>query len=427
MRVLIVGSGGREHTLTWKVAQSPMVSKIYCAPGNAGMAQLAECVDIKVTDIPGICAFAGEQVIDLAVIGPDNPLFEGMADELRAAGIPTFGPSKAAAAIEGSKVFSKELLVKYGIPTGDFRVFDDPAGASAYVEEISGGSETLPIVVKVDGLALGKGVYVCDTKTQALNAVQDMMVRKIFGSAGDRILVEERLEGQEASLIVITDGTSVVPLTAAQDYKRINDRDQGPNTGGMGCYSPVPVVPPETYDYCMRTVIMPAIAGMKAEGRAYTGALYAGIMLTRDGPKVLEFNARFGDPETQVQLPLLETDLVQIFQASLAGSLDSLEVKCYNGCAVCVVVASGGYPGSYETGKPISGLDEAGAMEGVTVFHAGTKVRDGRIVTSGGRVLGVTAVGDSFRTARDRAYSAVEQIHFDGMQYRRDIGARVIA
>ncbi|MBP6963441.1 MAG: phosphoribosylamine--glycine ligase [Armatimonadetes bacterium] len=426
MRVLIVGSGGREHALAWKAAQSPRVEKIYCAPGNAGTAQLAECVDIKVTDTPGIVAFSKEQAIDLVIIGPDNPLFDGMADALRAAEVRTFGPGKAAAAIEGSKVFSKELMKKYGIPTADFRVFDDPARANAYIEDLSGGSQDLPIVVKADGLALGKGVIICDTKSQALDAVDDMMVKKVFGEAGERILVEERISGQEASLIVITDGTHVAPLTPAQDYKRVYDGDKGPNTGGMGCYSPVPVVPPAMYDQCIETLIKPAVAAMKAEGRTYTGTLYCGIMLTAEGPQVIEYNARFGDPETQVMLPLLETDLIELIEASLDGRLDSLDVKCYNGSAVCVVLASGGYPGKYETGKPITGLDEAAAVEGVTVFHAGTRMVDGRTLTAGGRVLGVTAVGRSFREARDRAYVGASRIKFENMHFRTDIGARVI-
>ena len=426
MKVLVVGSGGREHALAWKVSQSPKVSKLYCAPGNAGMAQIAECVNIKVMDIPALVSFAREKTIDLVIVGPESPLIAGLADELRAAGIPTFGPSKAAAQIEGSKVFSKNLFAKYGIPTAEFRAFDDPEAASAYIEQIAGGSDELPIVVKAEGEALGKGVLMCSTKSQALSAVKTVMVDKAFGKAGDQVVIEEMLEGQEATLMVITDGTSVLPLQPAQDYKRINDCDQGPNTGGMGCYSPVPVVPPEVYDECLKTCILPTIRAMKAEGRPYTGALYCGIMLTKDGPKVIEFNARFGDPETQVALPLLETDLIDVIQASLSGSLDSVETKCYNGAAVCVVVASGGYPGSYETGKPISGLDAAGSIEGVTVFHAGTRLDDGKVVTSGGRVLGVTAVGDSFKAARDRAYSAVDRIHFEGMHYRTDIAKRVI-
>ncbi|MCX6375269.1 MAG: phosphoribosylamine--glycine ligase [Armatimonadetes bacterium] len=426
MKVLVVGSGGREHALAWKVSQSPKVSKIYCAPGNAGIASIGECVNIKVMDIPALVSFAKEKAIDLVIVGPESPLIAGLADELRAAGIPTFGPSKTAAIIEGSKVFTKDLLAKYGIPTAESRAFDDPDAASRYIEELSGGSDDLPIVVKADGEAAGKGVLVCGTKAEAIRAVKTIMVDKAFGNSGDRVVIEERLEGQEATLMVITDGTSVLPLQPAQDYKRINDCDQGPNTGGMGCYSPVPVVPPAMYDQVLETIIRPAVAAMKAEGRPYTGVLYTGIMLTKNGPKVIEFNARFGDPETQVALPLLETDLIDVIQASLSGSLDGLETKCYNRCAVCVVVASGGYPGSYETGKPISGLDAAGSIEGVTVFHAGTRLDNGKVVTSGGRVLGVTAVGDSFKAARDRAYSAVDRIHFEGMHYRTDIAERVI-
>ena len=426
MKVLIIGSGGREHALAWKVSQSPKVSKIYCAPGNAGIASIAECVNIKVMDIPALVSFAKEKAIDLVIVGPESPLIAGLADELRAAGIPTFGPSKAAAQIEGSKVFSKNLFAKYGIPTAEFRTFDDPEAASAYIEEVAGGSEELPIVVKAEGEAAGKGVLICGTKAEALSAVKTIMVDRAFGQAGDQVVIEEMLEGQEATLMVITDGTSVVPLQPAQDYKRAYDNDEGLNTGGMGCYSPVPVVPPGVYDECLRTCILPTIRAMKAEGRPYTGALYCGIMLTKDGPKVIEFNARFGDPETQVALPLLETDLIDVIQASLSGSLDSVETKCYNGAAVCVVIASGGYPGSYETGTPISGLDAAGSIEGVTVFHAGTRLDDGKVVTSGGRVLGVTAVGDSFKAARDRAYSAVDRIHFEGMHYRTDIAERVI-
>lgn len=427
MKVLIVGSGGREHAIAWKVAQSLRVTKLYCVPGNAGMASLAECVNIKVMDIPALVSFAREKSIELVIVGPEAPLIVGLADELRAAGIATFGPSKAAAIIEGSKVFSKGLLAKYGIPTSVYRAFEDSESASEYIEELSGGSEELPIVVKADGEAAGKGVLICDTKTQALAAVKTIMVDKAFGKSGDRVVIEERLEGQEASLMAITDGESVLPLQPAQDYKRAYDNGEGLNTGGMGCYSPVPVVPPEMYDRCLETIIKPTIRAMKEEGRPYTGVLYTGIMLTRDGPKVIEFNARFGDPETQAVLPLLETDLVEIMEASLTGSLDSFEVKCYNECAVCVVVASGGYPGDYETGKPISGLEDAGRLEGVTVFHAGTRLENGKIVTSGGRVLGVTGVGDSFRSARDRAYSAVERISFEKMHFRRDIARRVIS
>jgi len=425
MKILVVGSGGREHALVWKIAQSPKVEKIYCAPGNAGIAGMAECIDIKAMDIPAICAFAKDNSIDLVVVGPESPLIVGLADELRAMGIRTFGPSKAAAAIEGSKVFSKQLMAKYGIPTANFRVFDSPDEASAYIEKISVGPDC-PIVVKADGEALGKGAIVCDKKDEALQAIKSMMVDRIFGSAGDRVLIEERLIGQEASLMAITDGNTVLPMTPVQDHKRAYDNDLGPNTGGMGCYSPVPVVSPELYNQVLETIIKPTIQAMKSEGRPYTGVLYTGIILTSDGPKVIEYNARFGDPETQAALPLMETDFVEIIEASIDGSLDSLEIKCYNECSVCVVIASGGYPGKYESGKPISGLDEANAIDGVTVFHAGTKLLNNEIVTAGGRVLGVTGTGATFEKAIARAYAGVGKIHFDGMHYRKDIGKRAL-
>lgn len=455
MNVLIVGSGGREHALAWKIAQSKKVDKIYCAPGNAGIAFVAECVDIKATDIPALLMFAKERSIDLAVIGPESPLIMGIADEFRAAGIPTFGPSKAAAAIEGSKVFAKNLMAKYDIPSAGYRTFDDPDEARAYIEQISSGDDC-PIVIKADGEALGKGVFVCTKKVEALQAIHMTMVDKAFGESGDRVVVEELLVGQEASLMVVTDGESIVPLIPVQDHKRAYDGDLGPNTGGMGCYTPVPVVTQEFYDQVIETIIKPTIRAMKSEGCPYTGLLYTGVILTADGPKVLEYNARFGDPETQVVLPMLESDLVELLyasalgsarnlgaeenasalgstrnlgaekNASVAGSLDSAEIKWYNGCAVCVVIASGGYPGSYESGKPISGLNEANALDGVTVFHAGTKLQQGHVATSGGRVLGVTALGSDFREAIDRAYAGVDRIHFDGMHFRKDIGQRAL-
>jgi len=426
MNVLIIGSGGREHALAWKVAQSPKVERLFCAPGNAGMAQLGECVDIKAADIPALLDFAKMNRVELAIVGPESPLIKGLSDELRSAGIRTFGPSQAAAAIEGSKVFSKQLMAKYGIPTAGFEVFDTPGPAKAYIERISDTSGACPIVVKADGEAAGKGVFVCDTKDEALRAIDTIMVEGAFGESGDRIVIEERMEGQEASLMAITDGVTVVPMTPVQDYKRAYDDDKGLNTGGMGCYTPVPIVTDEIYRYSLEKLIKPTIDAMRAEGRPYTGVLYTGIMLTSDGPKVLEYNARFGDPETQVMLPLLETDLVEVIEASIDGRLDALDIKCYNGCAVCVVMASGGYPGEYETGKPITGLEDAASIEGVTVFHAGTKLAGGQVVTAGGRVLGVTGVGESFREARDKAYEGVGKIKFDGMHYRTDIGQRVI-
>lgn len=425
MRVLIVGSGGREHALAWKIAKSPKAEKIYCAPGNAGIALIAECVDIKGTDIPALLAFAIEKKIDLAVIGPESPLILGISDEFRAAGIMTFGPSKAAAAIEGSKVFSKELMAKYGIPSAGFHSFDDPAKANAYIEEISGNSTECKVVIKADGEAFGKGVYVCETKDQALDAVRNIMIDRLFGKSGDRLIIEERLEGQEASLMSITDGKTIIPLKPAQDYKRAYDNDEGLNTGGMGCYSPVPIVTDELYARVMETIIKPTVAAMESEGCTYTGLLYTGIMLTKGGPKVLEYNARFGDPETQVILPLLETDLMDLMLASLDGSLDSVNAKWYNKKAVCVVAASGGYPGDYVNGYPITGLDTAGAIEDVSVFHAGTRLDKDAVVTNGGRVLGITAIGDTYSDAIDRAYRAVDVISFHGMHYRRDIGARV--
>ena len=426
MKVLVVGSGGREHALVWKVNQSPHVKNIYCAPGNAGIAAIAECVDIKAHDIPGLVDFAREQRIDLAIIGPESPLILGIADELNAAGVPAFGPSQAAAEIEGSKVFAKQLMAKYAIPTAWFRVFDNPHDASSFVNEYCGKSDDCPLVVKADGEALGKGVFVCSTKDEALQAIHTIMVDRQFGKSGDRVVIEERLEGQEASIMVITDGESIFPFEAVQDYKRIYDGDKGPNTGGMGCYSPVPAVTKEIYEQALDTIIKPTISAMKEEGRPYTGVLYAGIILTKDGPKTLEFNARFGDPETQVALRLLDGDIIEIIQAALTGSLDSVRRKWYNECAVCVVVASGGYPGHYDVGKPITGLSEAARLDGVVVFHAGTKLSGGQTVTSGGRVLGVTAAGDSFRIAVERAYSAVSKIHFEDLYYRKDIGARVI-
>ena len=425
MRILIVGSGGREHALAWKIAQSPKVEKIYCAPGNAGIANIAECVNIKVTDIESLLAFAVEKEIDLAVIGPESPLILGIADVFRNAGIKTFGPSKAAAAIEGSKVFSKELMAKYKIPSADFKSFSNPDDATHYINKLCGNSNECRVVIKADGEAFGKGVYVCSVKDQALDAIKNIMVDRLFGKSGDRLIIEERLEGQEASLMSITDGENVVPLQPAQDYKRAYDNDEGLNTGGMGCYSPVPIVTDELYSQVMETIIKPTVAAMKSEGCFYTGLLYTGIMLTKDGPKVLEYNARFGDPETQVVLPLLETDVINLMLASIDGSLDSVPVKWYNKKVVCVVAASDGYPGNYVNGYQISGLEAADNMENISVFHAGTRLDEGAVVSNGGRVLGITAIGDTYSEAISNAYKAVDLIHFTGMHYRKDIGARV--
>jgi phosphoribosylamine--glycine ligase len=425
MKILLVGSGGREHALAWKIAQSPKVEKIYCAPGNAGIASAAECIDIQATDIPALLAFAKEKKIDLAVIGPESPLIMGIVDEFLAAGIPAFGPSGKAAAIEGSKVFSKELMARHKIPSAEFRSFEDPDAANAYIESISHGDDC-PIVVKADGEALGKGVFVCAKKSEALDAVKAIMVEKVFGKAGDRLIVEELLIGQEASLMAITDGKTVLPMLPVQDHKRALDGDLGPNTGGMGCYSPVPVVTPELYSEVLESIIKPTVQAMSSEGRPYTGVLYTGVILTDKGPKVLEYNARFGDPETQVVLPLMKSDIVDLMLAAVSGSLDSYEISWYNEAAVCVVIASGGYPGAYEKGKPISGLDAANALDGVTVFHAGTKLVNGNAATSGGRVLGVTGVGKDIKSAIATAYSGVDKIEFEGMHYRKDIGAKAL-
>lgn len=425
MRVLIIGGGGREHALAWKISQSPRVEKLFCAPGNAGIAEVAECVNIKAGDISGLLEFAKEQKIDLAVVGPESPLIGGIVDIFAENGIKAFGPSRLAARIEGSKVFSKELMAKYNIPTAAFKIFNNSVEASAYIESVSRGEEC-PIVVKAYGEALGKGAIVCSTKAEALSAIKMIMDDRAFGEAGDWVVIEERLEGPEASLMVFSDGENVLPMTPVQDHKRIFDGDLGPNTGGMGCYSPVPVVTPELYNEVLDTIIKPTIRAMKEEGCPYKGVLYTGIMLTKDGPKVIEYNCRFGDPETQVALPLIENDIVDIMEDSVGGCLDSAVIKCYNKCAVCVVCASGGYPGDYVSGMPISGLAETGAMEDVIIFHAGTKYAGGAVVTSGGRVLGVTALGDNFRSAIDRAYRAVGKINFKGMQYRKDIGQRAL-
>lgn len=424
LNVLVIGSGGREHALVWKISQSLRVDKVYCAPGNAGTALVGENFAAKVTEFDKLIGFAKEKQIDLVVVGPETPLIAGVVDAFEAVGIPAFGPSKEAAQLEGSKVFTKELLEESGIPTGGFLKLDDPEKAASEVRKHF-STHTGPIVIKADGEAAGKGVVIATNEADALEAIDSMMVRKVFGASGDRIIIEEFLEGQEASLMAFVDGEHVAPMVPAQDYKRAYDADQGPNTGGMGCYSPVPVVTPEVYDFVIEKIIRPTISALAKRGIHYRGILYAGIILTADGPKLLEYNCRFGDPETQVVLPLLETDLVDIFEAAIEGRLDAVEIKWYNRKAVCVVLASGGYPGDYDTGVPINGL--AGAESaGAIVFHAGTRVIDGRIATAGGRVLGVTATGDTFKDAVDRAYSAVREIRFDKMHYRTDIGARVI-
>lgn len=424
MKVLIVGSGGREHALAWKLAQSKNVGKIYALPGNAGIGRIAERVPGSVMDVMAIADFAEKQSIDLTIIGPESPLIVGIVDEFERCGLPVFGPNKEAAQMEGSKVFAKRLMLDNGIPTGGCEVFDHPSKANAYIKSVAARSDD-PIVVKADGEAAGKGVFVAKTKAEALRAVDIIMNQRAFGVSGDRLVVEEYLDGQEASFMFFVDGEVFVPMIPAQDYKRAYDNDEGPNTGGMGCYSPVPVLTPQLQATVIETVIKPTLKALKAKGIHYKGVLYCGLALTSKGPKVIEFNARFGDPETQVVLPLLETDLAEICLATAGGRLDSLPVTWYNKKAVCVVMASGGYPGDYEKGKVISGIDEA-EKTGAIVFHAGTESRGGDTVTSGGRVLGVTAVGDSYRDCIDKAYAGVSKISFDGAHFRHDIGARLL-
>ena len=423
MRILLIGGGGREHALAWKLVQSPKVEKLFAAPGNPGMAllQKCECINLNVDDLEGVADYAEEQSIDLTVVGPEAPLVAGLADVFKRRGLPVFGPSKDAAQLEGSKAFSKELMAKYNIPTAFFKICEDIETAKAYVEE-----KGAPIVVKADGLAAGKGVVVAMTKQEALDAIDEMMGDHKFGAAGARLVLEEYMEGEEASLLAFTDGKTVVPMIAAQDHKRVFDGDEGPNTGGMGTYAPAPVMTDVLRLKATELILKPVVEAMAKEGMPYQGCLYAGLMIKGDSVKVVEFNCRFGDPETQVVLPLLDGDLAEIMLACATGTLDKAEVAWYNKAAVCVVMASGGYPESYEKGKEITGLAAAEEDKDVVVFHAGTKEAEGKIVTSGGRVLGVTALDSSIRAARDRAYAAVEKIAFEKNFYRKDIAWRAL-
>ena len=421
MQVLVIGGGGREHTLVWKLAQSKKVTKLYAAPGNPGMKDLAECVDLDITDLNGLADWAEKHAIDLTVVGPEAPLVAGIVDVFNARGLTIFGPSAKAAEIEGSKIFSKELMEKYGVPTAFFKVCDNLADARAFVEE-----KGAPIVIKADGLAAGKGVVVAMTKDEALDALDEMMGAHKFGSAGNRVVIEEFMEGEEASLLAFTDGKTIVPMLAAQDHKRVNDGDQGPNTGGMGAYCPAPVMTDALKEKTVKEVLRPIVDALAKEGRPYSGCLYAGLMIKGDSVKVVEFNARFGDPETQVVLPLLKSDLAEIMVACANGTLTPDLVEWSDKAAVCVVMASGGYPASYKKGIPITGLKAANAMDDVVVFHAGTREEDGKILTNGGRVLGVTAVADDIPSAQQKAYDAVDKIHFDGAHYRQDIAWRAL-
>lgn len=419
MKILVVGGGGREHTIIWKLAQSKHKPELFAVPGNAGIAQLATCVDIKATDVEGVVRFAKENKIDLTVVAPDDPLMLGMVDRLEAEGLKAFGPRQNAAIIEGSKVFSKDLMKKYSIPTAAYEVFDDSEKAIAYLK-----TTHYPTVVKAEGLALGKGVIIAQNFAEAETAVRDIMCDKVFGAAGSRVVIEEFLTGQEVSVLAFTDGKTLKPMVSAQDHKRAYDNDEGLNTGGMGTFSPSRLYTAAVHDECMQNIFMPTMAAMNAEGRTFKGVLYFGLIMTKNGVKVIEYNARFGDPETQVVLPRLKTDLVDIFMAVADERLADIEIEWADNAAVCVVLASGGYPKAYEKGLPISGIEAAEADGDITVFHAGTRREGDGFVTAGGRVLGVTAVGDDLEAAIAKAYSGVEKIHFDKMHYRTDIGRK---
>lgn len=423
MKILVVGGGGREHAIIMKLAESPKTTELYCAPGNGGISRYAKCFDVKATDIEGMVALAKELNPDLVVVAPDDPLVLGMVDAMQAQGFRTFGPKANAAIIEGSKIFSKDLMKQYGIPTGGYEVFTDSASAIAYIK----AQNTYPTVIKADGLALGKGVILAQNEEEAVAAVKEMIDDKKFGESSTRIVIEEFLTGPEVSVLSFTDGKTVVPMISSMDHKRALDNDEGLNTGGMGTVAPNPYYTPEIAKICMETIFEPTIRAMQQEGRPFTGCLYFGLMLTPNGPKVIEYNCRFGDPETQVVLPLLDTDLVDIMLATYEGNLDALDVQWKAESAACVVMASGGYPVKYESGKVIAGLDEKGQTEGVFVYHAGTKMADGAFVTAGGRVLGVTATASTLEEALAKSYEAVEGISWEQVHYRRDIGKRALA
>lgn len=421
MRVLVIGGGGREHTLAWKISRSPLVEKVYAAPGNAGICQVAECVPVEAANIVGLRDLAEEKRIDLTVVGPEAPLADGIVDLFQKKGLFIFGPDAAGAELEASKVFAKMIMRTHGIPTAAFRVFDAFEAAKDHVME-----RPEPMVVKADGLAAGKGVIVCETRDEAVRALDAIMKEKVFGESGDRVIIEDKMEGEEVSVLAVTDGKAILPLPTSQDHKAVFDGDTGPNTGGMGAYSPAPVVDDHLASRIESEIIFPMIHAMNREGHPFSGVLYAGLMITDDGPKVLEFNVRFGDPETQPILMRLKSDIVPVLDAAARGELENVSCDWDDRPAVCVVMASGGYPGSYEKGLAISGLDDAARMADVQVFHAGTKIEAASVVTAGGRVLGLTALGDDVASAASRAYAAVQKISFEGAQYRTDIAARAI-
>lgn len=423
MRIFLIGGGGREHALAWKLRQSAHCDALYAAPGNAGIAQLAECVPIAPKAIPELVAFAKQNAIDLVVVGPESPLIAGLADALQEANIPCFGPSRAAALLEGSKAFAKQLMAQVNAPTAPFAVFDEPDAAQAYLRE---RFIQRPCVIKADGEALGKGVFVCETLSDALDAVEFLMVERGLGDAGQRIVIEDRLYGREMSLLCLTDGQTALPMPPVRDYKRALDGDRGPNTGGMGCYTPLPDATPELIQTALSQIVRPVIGEMARRGIPYQGVLYAGLMVQDEQPYTLEFNCRFGDPETQVLMPLLESDLVELALATIAGRLHETPLQFSSRAAVCVVLASGGYPHEYRTGLPIEGLEQASQSPNVLIFHAGTRTEGGRIVTSGGRVLNIVGLGATLAEARENAYRAIEQIQFEGMHYRSDIAQSVL-
>ncbi len=422
MKVLVVGGGGREHAIIRKLLESPVIDRLYCAPGNGGIAGDAECVAIAATDVTAIADWAKQNGMDYVVVGPDDPLCLGLCDLLTERGIPSFGPTKDAARVEGSKIYAKKLMRKYGIPTASCEIFSDLALALRYIR-----IAPYPMVVKADGLALGKGVVICQNRDEAEEAVRDMMERGRFGAAGSRVVIEEFLLGPEVSVLSFTDGTDIRPMVSGMDHKRALDGDKGPNTGGMGVIAPNPCYTPAIAETCMQTIFLPTLAALRAEGNPFSGCLYFGLMLTDNGPKVIEYNCRFGDPEAQAVLPLLESDLFSILRHVTEGTLKDADVRFFSGASCCVVLASGGYPAAYRTGMAISGLTPANALPHVSVFHAGTRLnREGEPITAGGRVLGVTAVGDTLPQAIARAYEAAALIHFEGMQMRHDIGVKAL-
>lgn len=420
MKILIVGSGGREHAIAWKVAQSKKADKIYCAPGNAGIAEIAECVDIGAMEFDKLVEFAKKEAIDLTIIGMDDPLVGGVVDEFEKAGLKVFGPRKNAAILEGSKAFSKDLMKKYNIPTAGYETFDSAEKAMEYLE-----TSKYPIVLKADGLALGKGVLICNTKEEAMDGVKSLMLDKQFGTAGNTIVIEEFMTGREVSVLSFVDGNTIKIMTSAQDHKRAKDGDEGLNTGGMGTFSPSPFYTEEVDEFCRKYIYQATVDAMKAEGREFKGIIFFGLMLTSDGPKVLEYNARFGDPETQVVLPRMKNDIVEVFEACVDGTLDKIDLQFEDNAAVCVVLASDGYPVKYDKGFEIKGLEAFKDKDSYFVFHAGTKESDGKIVTNGGRVLGVTAKGDDLKQARLNAYEATKWIEFENKYMRNDIGKAI--